>query len=95
MTIMITADNGPALAAAMQMFCARADSKRITFQVEPAQLLARPICRSAAEVPMITSHGDADSLWQLLSAFDHWGAKIIIGAYYRSGFFEFWIEPDA
>ena len=81
---------------ATRLHCAAQDKlgKRMTFELHPSQMWAAETHRAPAPVPMLTSHGDASKLAQIIHTYHQWGQPIHIGVYSGDGLFQFWVEQD-
>lgn len=91
---MLSGESVACLAEAIYEHSINHSGVRHTLSVNVLHHRATPLPDSAAEVPMLSSLGNAQDLAQLLTTFLWWNRPIQIGAHYLSGIFEFWVEPD-
>jgi len=68
--------------------------QRVAFKVDPSKMSATICNRTQLPAPMLTMHGEADVVAQLIQSYHQWGEAIIIGMYNADGLCQFWIEQS-
>jgi hypothetical protein len=91
---MLSGESVGSLAEAIYEHASNNSGVRHTLSINVLHHQATPVLESAAEVPMLSSLGNAQDLAQLLNTFLWWNRPIQVGVHYLSGIFEFWVEPD-
>lgn len=91
---MINAQDATELANRLYEQAANQLGSRLSIIVDPRRMTASKRTGSTSAIPMLTGHGEAQKLAELIHSFHQWGSPISIGLIRAEGIFQFWVEPD-
>lgn len=90
---MIRTQNAASLAIELCKIASAVPGRRACYLVCPSSMTATSLCE-VGEVPMMTGHGSASALGQLIHSYHQWGEPIRLGIVLADDGLQFWVENE-